>query len=395
MDEPFLKAKPILKKLHDNGYDAFFVGGSVRDFLMGRQIGDIDIATSALPEVIMKLFPKTVDVGAVHGTVIVLYENEQYEVTTFRTEDDYNDFRRPSQVQFVKSLYEDLKRRDFTMNAIAMSVDGEIIDPFGGTDSIKNRLIKTVGNPLERFSEDALRMMRAIRFVSQLSFSLCEETKLAITENASLLRKISIERITIEFEKLLKGPNCQEAVPYLIETLLYKYLPGIDSYRESLKTFKSYKWDSLLNRSEYWTLVCYLLQVPHITAFLRLWKLPNKVIDQTIQNLVCLSEVNSKGWTSRLLYESGEECIHQVERIIDVIGGTIGVEAPIDLYRRLPIKKRTDMNVTGQDLINWYEKKPGKWISELLEKIENAILNENIDNNKQKIKEWLFSCNLK
>lgn len=395
MDGPFLKAKPILKKLHNNGYDAFFVGGSVRDYLMQRQIGDIDIATSALPEVIMKLFPKTIDVGAVHGTVIVLLGNEQYEVTTFRTEEGYNDFRRPSQVEFIKSLYEDLKRRDFSMNAIAMSVDGKIIDPFGGIDSIQNRIIQTVGNPLERFSEDALRMMRAIRFVSQLSFSLCQETKLAITENAALLKKISVERITIEFEKLLKGPNCQEAVPYLLETSLYKYLPGMDSYRGSLITFKNYKWDSLINRSEYWTLVCFLLQVPNTTSFLRLWKLPNKVIDQTTQNLICLSEVDSKGWTISLLYESGEECIQQVERIIDVLGRKKGEESPIDLYRSLPIKKRTDIEVTGQDLIKWYEKKPGKWISELLEKIEYAILEEEIVNNKEQIKEWLFSCNLK
>lgn len=192
MDESFVKAKAILTTLHNNGYEAYFVGGSVRDFLLHRPTDDIDIATSALPGQIIDLFPKTIDVGAVHGTVIVLHDGEQFEVTTFRTEEGYEDYRRPSHVEFVTSLHEDLKRRDFTMNAIAMTINGEIIDPFDGRKAIKKKVIQTVGNPTERFREDALRMMRAVRFLSQLSFLLCENTQSAIMENAYLLKKFQL-----------------------------------------------------------------------------------------------------------------------------------------------------------------------------------------------------------
>ena len=132
----------------------------------------MDIATSATPQEIKNIFPKTIDVGIEHGTVVVLWESETYEVTTFRSEGEYADFRRPSEVTFIRSLEEDLKRRDFTMNSIAMNRKGELIDPFLGIDAIHRKRIETVGSASERFHEDALRMMRAVRFVSQLSFTI-------------------------------------------------------------------------------------------------------------------------------------------------------------------------------------------------------------------------------
>ncbi|WP_453995473.1 CCA tRNA nucleotidyltransferase [Bacillus nitroreducens] len=394
MDEAFLKAKTILTKLHNKGYEAYFVGGSVRDYLLHRTIGDIDIATSALPEQIMDIFPKTIDVGAVHGTVIVLHEDEQYEVTTFRTEEGYEDYRRPSHVEFVTSLHEDLKRRDFTMNAIAMTLNGELIDPFGGKEAISSKRIQTVGNPDERFREDALRMMRAIRFLSQLSFSLSMETQYAISENAHLLEKISIERITIEFEKMLAGPNCQAAFPILVDTKLFHYIPGFEKESTKIKKFSTCRWNHLKERAEYWTLVCYLLDKQDVKAFLSQWKLPNKVKEQVLVNLSCLNSVLQKSWNKKHLYDCGEECIQQVERILDVLGirqdGSLYQE-----YRQLPIKQRSEMVISGKDLLQWYDKKPGKWVSQVLEKVENGILERQVENNKDKIKEWLLSCNPK
>ncbi|MEH7236559.1 CCA tRNA nucleotidyltransferase [Bacillus sp. JJ1562] len=394
MDGPFVKAKAILKTLHKNGYQAYFVGGSVRDYLLQRPIGDIDIATSARPEQIMTIFPKTIDVGAVHGTVIVLHKDEQYEVTTFRTEEGYDDFRRPSHVEFVTSLHEDLKRRDFTMNAIAMTIDGDIIDPFGGKKAIEEKRIQTVGNPNERFFEDALRMMRAVRFLSQLSFLLCKETELAIKENASLLKKISVERITIEYEKLLSGPSCQAAIPILINTKLYQYIPGLAEETHHLERFSLYKWNQLQERAEYWTLVCYLLNKEDIKAFLRLWKLPNKIIEQAVKNIACLEKVLQKGWNKRLLYECGADCIQQIERILGVLGVHQEV-SPFQEFCKLPIKQRSDILITGEDLLLWYNQKPGKWVADLYEKVENGILENKVENNKGKIKEWLLSCNQK
>ncbi|MBW3216787.1 CCA tRNA nucleotidyltransferase, partial [Salmonella enterica subsp. enterica serovar Javiana] len=156
--ERFKKASSIIETLKQQGHEAYFVGGSVRDLIIDRPIGDIDIATSALPEEVMAIFPRNVPVGLEHGTVIVVENGEPYEVTTFRTESEYEDFRRPSSVQFVRSLEEDLKRRDFTMNAIAMTEEGKMVDLFAGQEAIQQREIVTVGNAADRFQEDALRM---------------------------------------------------------------------------------------------------------------------------------------------------------------------------------------------------------------------------------------------
>lgn len=164
MNEPFTHAIPILHTLHEHGHQAYFVGGAVRDVLLGREIGDIDIATDATPDKVESLFEKTVDVGKEHGTVIVLHDGVSYEVTTFRTESEYEDFRRPKEVAFITSLKEDLLRRDLTINAMAMDINGEIIDHVGGKQDIKRKRIQTVGDPACRFQEDALRMMRAVRF---------------------------------------------------------------------------------------------------------------------------------------------------------------------------------------------------------------------------------------
>lgn len=172
-----MKALPLLRELKKHGRQAYFVGGSVRDAQMNRDVGDIDIATDASPEEIEAIFPKTVDVGKEHGTIIVLFEGESYEVTTFRAELEYEDYRRPSGVQFIKSLKEDLKRRDLTINAMAMDEQGRLIDYFGGLRDIREKLIQTVGDPAERFHEDALRMLRALRFMSQLEFELSPNTK--------------------------------------------------------------------------------------------------------------------------------------------------------------------------------------------------------------------------
>ena len=190
----YQKAIPVLNKLEQAGFEAYFVGGSVRDILLDQPIHDVDIATSAFPEEIKQLFPKTIDIGIEHGTVLVLAEEEQYEITTFRTESTYQDYRRPDHVEFVRSLEEDLKRRDFTINAFALKEDGQIIDLFDGLADLENQILRAVGDPQERFHEDALRMMRGIRFVSQIGFTLEQETAAAIQANHSLLGKISVER---------------------------------------------------------------------------------------------------------------------------------------------------------------------------------------------------------
>ena len=159
----FQRALPILQQIEAHGYEAYFVGGSVRDTLLGKAIADVDIATSAFPAEIKEIFPKTIDTGIKHGTVTVMQQGIGYEVTTFRTESGYQDFRRPDHVTFVRSLKKDLQRRDFTINALAVRADGLVIDEFDGLTDLANQTIRAVWNADERFHEDALRMMRAVR----------------------------------------------------------------------------------------------------------------------------------------------------------------------------------------------------------------------------------------
>ncbi|MCL2350932.1 MAG: polynucleotide adenylyltransferase [Firmicutes bacterium] len=193
----------ILQTLNDSGFAAYAVGGCVRDSLMGKTPKDWDVATSALPGQVARLFSRTFDTGAKHGTVTVVKNGANYEVTTFRLDGEYLDNRRPAAVSFGAALPDDLARRDFTMNAIAYHPREGFVDPFGGREDIGRRLIRGVGDPGTRFREDALRMLRALRFAGQLGFGIERDTYDAIGRNAALLRNISIERIRDEFTKLL------------------------------------------------------------------------------------------------------------------------------------------------------------------------------------------------
>ncbi|WP_274422086.1 CCA tRNA nucleotidyltransferase [Blautia sp. XA-2221] len=196
-------AESILNTLEQHGYEAYVVGGCVRDSILGRCPDDWDITTSASPEQVKALFRRTVDTGLQHGTVTVLIEKEGFEVTTYRVDGDYEDGRHPKEVRFTSSLEEDLKRRDFTINAMAYHPDRGLVDLFGGMDDMEKKVIRCVGDPMERFQEDVLRILRAVRFSAQLGFTIEEETKEGIRALAPNLRLVSAERIQVELVKLL------------------------------------------------------------------------------------------------------------------------------------------------------------------------------------------------
>ena len=199
----------ILRALNSAGFEAYYVGGCVRDTLLSRPIHDWDICTSALPEETASVFPHCIPTGIRHGTVTVVEDRAQYEITTFRSDGTYRDNRHPEQVSFVRSLREDLSRRDFTVNAMAMDVHGAVTDLFGGREDLRARILRCVGEPNLRFREDALRMLRALRFSAQLGFSVEEKTFTAITENAGLCASLSAERVRDETEKTLCSPMPQ------------------------------------------------------------------------------------------------------------------------------------------------------------------------------------------
>ncbi|MDO5426170.1 MAG: CCA tRNA nucleotidyltransferase [Eubacteriales bacterium] len=197
----------IIRTLEDNGFEAFAVGGCVRDSVLGRTPNDWDITTSALPLEIKGLFKRTIDTGIQHGTVTVLEDGIGYEVTTYRIDGEYEDSRHPKEVIFTENLREDLRRRDFTINAMAYNERAGLVDAFHGLEDLENGIVRCVGNAEERFTEDALRVMRAVRFSAQLGFTIAEETKEAAKKLAPNLEKISAERIQTELLKLLVSGN--------------------------------------------------------------------------------------------------------------------------------------------------------------------------------------------
>ena len=210
------RAKRIIQLLLDCGYKAYAVGGCVRDNIMQREVGDTDIATSAMPWAVEQVLSDNsinfAETGLKHGTITAIIDGEPFEITTFRTDGEYLDNRHPDEVCFVDDIKQDLARRDFTMNAIAYNDDEGIIDIFGGEQDIKNKTIRAVGNADKRFKEDALRIMRALRFSSVLGFEIEMQTKKALFDNKELLKNIAKERIFTELKKLLLGDNCERVL---------------------------------------------------------------------------------------------------------------------------------------------------------------------------------------
>ncbi len=226
--------KEVSSHFHAAGFSVYLVGGAVRDFLLKKNANDFDIATNAQPSDVIKIFRKTIPTGIEHGTVTILYKKTAIECTTFRTETDYKDGRHPESVSYAATIEDDLSRRDFTMNAIAVSLpDGVLVDPFDGHKDIKAGRIKTVGKPIDRFLEDGLRPVRAVRFAAQLGFKIEENTRAAIPLAREVTAKISIERFRDEFNKLITGSYVLTGLRLLEETgLLQFFLPEVAACRD-------------------------------------------------------------------------------------------------------------------------------------------------------------------
>ena len=226
------KVKTVIGELKAHGYDAYAVGGCIRDSILGRTPGDWDITTSAKPQQVKAIFPRTVDTGIQHGTVTVLMDKEGFEVTTYRIDGEYEDARHPKDVIFTSNLLEDLKRRDFTINAMAYNDETGLVDAFDGIADLKAKRIRCVGEPTERFTEDALRMMRAVRFAAQLGFEIEEKTEKAIKKLAPTLEKISAERICAELEKLILSDNPDKLIEAYNLGITKVVLPEFDAMME-------------------------------------------------------------------------------------------------------------------------------------------------------------------
>lgn len=222
------KAQYIIERMEDAGYEAYVVGGCVRDSVLGREPEDWDITTSARPEQVKVLFPRTIDTGLQHGTVTVMMGKEGFEVTTYRIDGKYEDSRHPSEVIFTSDLKEDLRRRDLTINAMAYSGRAGFVDPFGGMEDLKAGIVRCVGDPEARFGEDALRILRAIRFSAQLGYEIEEKTLCAVGKLAHTLERISEERIQAEFVKLMVSPHPEYLRLAYDNGVTKRFLPEFD-----------------------------------------------------------------------------------------------------------------------------------------------------------------------
>lgn len=383
----FQGAMPILRKLQSKNYEAYYVGGSVRDILLNKPIHDVDIATSAFPAEVKELFHRTIDVGIDHGTVMVITKEATYEVTTFRTESTYQDYRRPDHVEFVRSLKEDLKRRDFTINALAVGIDGTVIDLFDGLADLRNKVLRAVGDPYERFHEDALRMMRALRFVSQLGFTLEPDTFEAIQEYHSLLAKISVERINVEFVKLMMGSSREAGLHSLVESECYIYCPGLREYGEALLNFAELRGPAIPTERQAWTLLMMMLDLnsADIRHFMKEWKCSNQLIREVTQMVPALQLRLKQGWDSWTLYQLGRELALSVEYLLYYFEQEPNLEKVRLLYQFLPIYSLKDLAVKGNEVMEHFDYPRGPWISMTLNALERAVVAGELANHKEEL----------
>ncbi len=382
----FTEALPVLKRIEEAGFEAYFVGGCVRDVLLNHPIHDVDIATSATPNEVANLFSKTFDLGIEHGTIAVLEGGQTYEITTFRTESGYEDFRRPDTVTFVRSLKEDLKRRDFTINAFAVDLKGKLIDLFDGLKDLENREIKAVGLAEERFHEDALRMMRGVRFSSQLNFSLEEKTMAAMTKMHPLLEKIAIERTRVEFEKLLLGENPTLGLQKMLVTKLYVYTPHLKEEEKSLVALATeLQHQKMSNETVAWVMLCSHLELKQtsVKGFLKSWKLSNERIRQVEHLLTFLPLRKDHFLTPTESYFLGKEAISDLEEVISLKGGISQVEKLKEQFQNLPIQQKQDIDLTGKDLLAYYQVKAGPWVGETMAEVEKKVVASLWKNHKE------------
>lgn len=385
----FTAALPVLKTLEQAGFEAYFVGGSVRDLLLGRHIHDIDIATSAYPEEVKELFNRSIDTGIKHGTVTVLYDGESYEITTFRTESGYQDYRRPDHVTFVQNLSEDLKRRDFTINALAMNTNGEIIDLFDGLGDLQKHVIRAVGDPEKRFNEDALRMMRAVRFMSQLQFNLETKTEQAVKDNHQLLQKISVERIRDEFVKMGIGPHSRQAFQVFLDTQLSEDVPDFGGKSDLLAIYPSLEFNPDMETS-LWAIVIILLKIPNeqITKFMRDWKNSNAMTSE-VEKIVALFDLLSERTpTDFELFEAGKEILLNAIDVAHILGQPVNSKALVDRYVALPIKSSAELAIDGRFLID-AGIAPGPQLGQLLTEIKQKIISGKLENTVEAVTAFL------
>lgn len=385
------EARKIIDALYSAGYEAYIVGGCVRDELLGREPEDYDITTSAPPEEIKRLFEKTVDTGIEHGTVTVIENGKPYEVTTFRMDGEYKDNRHPVSISYTGNVKEDLARRDFTVNALAYNDKEGIIDAFSGIDDLEKGVIRCVREPSERFSEDALRVLRGIRFSSVLGFDIEENTAKAIKKYAKNLNDISAERIYTEWKKLLSGKGAYDVVLEFKE-VIEVFIPELKGKEVPPRAaFSGLTWDE-----RQILLFASCENSGHFQSFAKRIKMDTKTRDMAVSVLNNVAELAEEKKTDlrRFVIGKSDELSEKCAKVAAALG--ICSESTVSKTKELITKdaprKLSQLAINGNDLIKLGIK--GEKIGKLLDKILFMVATEQVQNTKEKLVDYIVKNNL-
>lgn len=389
------EVETVLNILHENGFEAYVVGGCVRDSIMGKIPSDWDVATSAKPNQILLCFNnrKTIETGLKHGTVTVVINKMQIEITTYRIDGEYSDNRRPDEVLFTDKIKLDLRRRDFTINALAYNKSG-IIDLFGGLDDINNKFIKCVGAAGERFNEDGLRILRALRFASVLNFDIEENTSSSIFRNKALLNNISMERINIEFSKLIMGSNYRK--------ILIEYREVIEVFLPEIQVLTEDELEYRLNAMKVLNsltlrLAVFLYNINSTDKILMNLKYDNKTIKtvkilvENINGRINHDPVNVKRWLNKINYVNLNYLIKIKKSLFDSEFYELEETEKImnEIIRTKQCYSLETLAITGQDLIDAGVPK-GKNIGIILDILLNEVIEGKLVNEKDSLLNFIY-----
>lgn len=364
----------VIKLLELNGYEAYFVGGFVRDFLLNSECNDIDIATNALPEAVSTIFDvqKT---GILYNCVTVIYKGFKFETTTYRKEISYHDNRHPI-YEVTSSILDDLKRRDFTINAMALDKELKLVDLFGGQEDLEKKIIRTVHEPQRRFTEDALRMLRAAYFAAKLDFKIADDTLLAMKKCSFLVQNLSNDRICWELEKIVNSTHQQNGFKYLVETNIAPYLLKFkNAIYLSLERNIIFSWPLFIA-------ISYYDNIDEI-EFLHLKSSLNNMI---LNALKLAKELKKNIFTKDILFDYGlQVCLlaNDINVIVKKVKDQkdfISVE-----YQNLPIRAISDLAINGNDIIENVKLKDNRKIKEILTDLKHLVLNVKLTNEKESL----------
>lgn len=353
----------LLKKIEDHGYKAYIVGGFVRDYILNMESVDVDICTNATPKELINIFPES-EPNLEYGSIKLIFQKISFEITTFRSEVEYENNRKPIEIKYIDNLSEDLLRRDITINTLCMDSDKNIIDLLNATKDLEHKLIRVVGDPHKKLEEDSLRILRCIRFATKLNFKIDNKTKNAIRKKGKYLKNLSYERKKEELDKIFSNKNSKYGI-----TLIKKL--GIDKYLDLDKLKKIRIVDDILG-------IWAQLDVLDIYPFTKIEEEQIKQINKIIDDKEDITD-------RYIVYKYGNYITSVVAKIKN-----IDVKKIHKIYDSLDIYNRGEINIDGDKIIYLLNKEPGKWVSEVLKDIEKQIVYKKLENDTEKIKDYII-----